>query len=318
MNPVIIIILIIAAALVIGLVLFVKRTFMIAGRVYRAMFVRPGPDAWVRNVCSFPENAENMQMFEEGMAWAEKYRSRAVQVSVKNDGLTLAGEYYDLGCDRTVIFLAGRAEALSYSYYFAETYPPLGFNVLVTDNRAHGLSEGTCNCVGLKEYEDLLAWIRFLNETYHPAGILLHGVCIGAAAALYAACDPSCPDNVRGLITEGMYVNFYESFKNHMIDLKKPVFPVAREVMYMIRKASGKDPAKFGPLSKIPELKKPVLMLHGKEDVFSLPWHADALYRACSAEKKLVWFEKGSHSHLRINAKEKYDQEIAEFVRNNF
>ena len=38
------------------------------------------------------------------------------------------------------------------------------------------------------------------------------------------------------------------------------------------------------------------------------------LYDTCVAPKKLVWFDHGVHSHVRINAPEKYDATIKEFV----
>ena len=58
------------------------------------------------------------------------------------------------------------------------------------------------------------------------------------------------------------------------------------------------------------------LMLHGKEDIFSLQKKAEDLYEACSSTvKELVWFEKGAHSQLRFSNTESYDQAIELFLR---
>ena len=39
------------------------------------------------------------------------------------------------------------------------------------------------------------------------------------------------------------------------------------------------------------------------------------LFAACSApDKKLIWFSKGGHSHLRINNTEQYDAAVIRFV----
>jgi fermentation-respiration switch protein FrsA (DUF1100 family) len=60
----------------------------------------------------------------------------------------------------------------------------------------------------------------------------------------------------------------------------------------------------------------PLLMLHGREDVFSLPAKAELLYALSpSAHKKLVWFDHGMHSHLKIVAPEKYDAVVGEFIK---
>jgi hypothetical protein len=40
------------------------------------------------------------------------------------------------------------------------------------------------------------------------------------------------------------------------------------------------------------------------------------LFNACgAADKKLVWFEKGGHSHLRINNTNEYDNAIIDFFK---
>ena len=57
-------------------------------------------------------------------------------------------------------------------------------------------------------------------------------------------------------------------------------------------------------------------MLHSLEDNISPPHYAQLLFDRCGSEnKKLVWFETGDHSMLRINHTEKYDNEITEFLK---
>ena len=68
-----------------------------------------------------------------------------------------------------------------------------------------------------------------------------------------------------------------------------------------------------GPIKRIGNMKKPILFIHSKEDVFSLPEKAQALYDKCQSEKKLVWFEHGAHSRVRINDPEGYDKAIVDF-----
>ena len=60
---------------------------------------------------------------------------------------------------------------------------------------------------------------------------------------------------------------------------------------------------------------KPILMLQSREDKYSLPSRAKDLYDLCTAPKRLVYFRKGAHSHIKINAPEKYDGVIIDFLR---
>ena len=57
-----------------------------------------------------------------------------------------------------------------------------------------------------------------------------------------------------------------------------------------------------------------MLFLYGKTDIFSVPEKTQQLFDACPVrDKQLVWFDKGGHSHLRINNPEQYDDAIAAF-----
>ena len=49
-------------------------------------------------------------------------------------------------------------------------------------------------------------------------------------------------------------------------------------------------------------------------DTSSTPDKGQLLYDNTHSKKELIWFEKGMHSHIRINAPEKYDQSIVDFL----
>ena len=99
-----------------------------------------------------------------------------------------------------------------------------------------------------------------------------------------------------------------------MIELKKPTFMVADMINWWQKHYTGFD-MKTGPADMIHRYDKPLLMLHGKADLYSLPSEAQKLFDKCPSEKKnLVWFEGGIHSRLRYQDKERYDGAIGEFV----
>ena len=111
-----------------------------------------------------------------------------------------------------------------------------------------------------------------------------------------------------------MYTTFAESFKNHLKERKKPTFPMQPFVMAHVALYSGAHVYRDGPFKRISKLKKPILFIYSKEDQYSTPEQANKLYNSCSAEKRIVWFEKGAHSRVRINATEEYDACIARFI----
>lgn len=303
----------VAAFALVSLVAMVCATMGIAKKVYQNILVRTDENKW-RRANSYPPNPEHTHMFELGMQWGRENAAHMRPVEIENEGLKLAGEYFDFGAERCVIIFPGRTETLYYSYYFAEPYVAAGCNVLVVDPRAHGLSDGKYNCCGTKEFSDVLAWTVFAHETLHNREIVLHGICVGGASVVLAAARPEFPPYVSHLVVEGLFATFKESFKLHMKAEGKPVFPVMNEIFWIAKRESGVDVAKNAPIRYIDRVKTPILFLHGTKDTFSLPKRAEQLYAKCTAPKKLVWMDKGSHSHLRINNTEVYDGAIREFL----
>lgn len=310
------IILIIAGVLILGgFAAMFAYTFPIAKKVYNNQLVRTEPEKWGR-VCSAPDNEEQLKMWNDGIAWMEPNRSRITEVSVESDGFKLYGEYFDYGSDRCVIILPGRCESLIYSYYFAEPYEKAGFNILVVDTRCHGKSEGKYNTIGVKESHDVLKWAELVHDKFNNKEVYIHGICIGTSSGIYAMINKNCPEYLRGLVTEGCFVSFRETFKRHMMADNRPLFPVLDMVMLLINKHTGTNVYKDKPIRAIKHINPNarILFLYGKKDIFSIPEKSQKLFDACAAtDKQLVWFEKGGHSHLRINNTEEYDNAIIKF-----
>ena len=300
-----------------GVLFWISSYFIIAFVVYRITLVRTSPKKWTRE-CSMKDDAEQISMYETAEEWLSSYIDKKTDVDIVNEGFHLFGEYLDFGFDKAVIIIAGRTEGCKYSYYFAEPYRRAGYNILVIDNRSHGLSDGKYNCLGLKEYSDILAWGAFLHENKGIRQIVLHGICIGSATALYALISDRCPDYMAGMVADGMYIDFRETTKNHMIEQKRQVYPCLDILMWFFKIFTKEDAVKNGPIKVIHRLKKPILFLYSKEDIYSMPDKGQLLYATCQSQKKLVWFDKGGHSRLRINNRQKYDDTVVEFLQETF
>ena len=231
--------------------------------------VKTSPDKWGR-VCSAPDNEEQVEMWESGIAWARSHSEKMREVAITNDGLRLVGEYYDFGSDRCVLIVPGRCECLMYSYFYAQSYTDKA-NILVFDSRSHGLSDGDRSYLGFKENEDLLKWAEFAHDELGNKDVFFHGICIGAATAVQALALPHAPDYITKLILDGCYTTFYETFKNHMIYDNRPVHPVIDEIRHILKKEIGADMKKQGPIYLIDKVKVPTLFISTTLDKFSLP-----------------------------------------------
>ena len=95
--------------IILGIIIFIN---LIVGLilppfiVYRVLLVRTKKEKWGRQ-CSETKDAEQVEMFDEGEKWGEKYASYRQEVFIESDGFKLAAWYFDFGCERAVIVLPG-------------------------------------------------------------------------------------------------------------------------------------------------------------------------------------------------------------------
>ena len=292
--------------------------FAIARRVYLHTLSKKMSGGWGR-VCSAPDNPEQMQMWNDGIDYMKQFEDKKHEVSIVNDGLKLMAEYYDLGNKKTATFLCGRCECLMYGYYYAKPYIESGYNVLFIDPRGHGLSEGELSTVGIKESEDLLAWMKYIKKEFKQECFVLHCVCVGGSAGLLATTSENNPGLVEKIIVDGVFLNFKESYRRHYCDLGHKVFPVFYLIWFWFRMYTGVSVNKSSPYNCVQKLDIPILFIHTKADKYSLPENAEKIFNATKTpNKKLVWFECGSHSHIRNHETAKYDAVIKDFLTTKY
>lgn len=306
---------IVISLLVVSLIVGIIITYLIARVIYFKMFVR-NEGTWGRQ-CSDSKVKVHKEMYDIGLKWGEENKKFAKEVHImSNDNLNLYAEYYDFGFDTTTIIAPGRSEALTYSYYYAIGYKNIKSNLLLIDQRAHGKSDGKYSTAGIKEAEDILLWAKYLHDELKQNKIFLHGICVGSCASVIAAGRKDLPSYIKGVIVDGLFIDFVECIRTHTIDYGKPAFPVVYEINFWYKKYAKVSITKITPKKSIKDLTLPILFLHSKKDKFSLPSKVDYLYKICpSKEKTMHYFEDGDHSHLRIAHQEEYDKCVEEFFK---
>jgi Hydrolases of the alpha/beta superfamily len=294
--------------------LFILPTMCLSFFIFRALVMRPGKEGWGRQP-SMPSDNEYCRLYDDAMEWGRLHADDYIDVEIENDGCRLYGQYFDFGGSSAVIILPGRMEACTYSYHYAWPYSKSGWNVLVIDPRSHGRSDGRFNYLGFREYRDVIAWTKLLKERFNINKVVLHGICIGSSAALFAAVSKDCPDSIAGIIADGMYQCFYDSCRCHMVRDKHPLFPFLFETMLYIRMFCRIDPKNDGPKKRILDMHRPILFIHSKEDPFSVPEKAQEMFDRCPSQAKFIhWFDHGGHSRLRLTDPEAYDKAVIDYI----
>jgi len=308
---------IIIILLVGGVAVGVFLVFLTANRIFVNTLYRSDKKPRSRDI-SDPSYVDLKRMHDQGRAWAEKNKDKAVELHIVNDGLNLYGEYFDFGYDKCAVIIQGRTESLLFSCFFADLYADNGYNVFVMDIRAHGMSDGKYITAGIQEHRDIIVWIELIKSKFSIESFVIHGMCIGAAAAIYTHCAMKKENLIKKLVLDGAYTDYYEMFKNHMIERKKPIFCFVYLTFFYTRLLEGTNLLKMTPYKRAGEIDIPVLFLWSVEDPYCFKEKNEALFAACKSEgKAMKLFPIGGHSYVRLLNKADYDKTVVEFLSGN-
>ncbi len=187
------------------------------------------------------------------------------------DGLRLAASYYACGSSKkTIILFHGYRSAAQRDFACAiKMYHDMGLNVLLTDQRAHGESEGRIITFGIKERHDVLSWCEFVLKNYGAdTELYLGGMSMGSSTVLMAL-GLELPQNIRAVVADCGYTS-----PSEIIDT------VAREQLHIktrlavpflnlfCRIYGGFSLYEASAPSALESAKTPVLFIHGTEDGF--------------------------------------------------
>ena len=317
-TPLLITIIVLGVLLVLligGAVVSVFVTLPIAEKLYQLQWVRQDDKKFQRG-CSDASFDYHLDMYNQGMKFRESILKNIKEVSIRSEGLKLVGEYYDFGFKKAIIVLPGRMETCYYGAFYAEPFIKGGYNVLCFDPRAHGLSEGDKITLGIKEAVDAINWAKYLHDELGVEKVALYGLCGGATASCVALTSKDCPSYVDTFIADGMFYSFFKVYKRHIIDEKKPVYPVIWEIMHKIKKGNGVNPKDAAPNKLIKKINCSVLILTGEKDIFAISKEAFKMYETCpSKDKHIALIKNARHSHLRYDNKVEFDKAVVDFLK---
>ena len=312
------ILLIVGIVLAAGLLISVVMTFIVAYIVYSKTLMRGKSGTWGREHCSEPGCVPLETMWERGLKWQAKNKTFIKELVIKSkDGLKLVAEWFDYGFDKTVIILPGRREVLIYSYYYANPYKEAGVNVLVIDQRAHGLSEGKYSTGGIKEAEDVSIWMKLLHDELGQKEIFLHGICVGTCCATIVATRYKT-DYLKAVILDSAFISYKEIYKNHYIEGGHKLFPVFYQIWMWFSFFTHCNINDSNPEKYMADFTLPVLYMWGTKDIYCLPEKSKILFAKCASKNKQIeWFDGAEHSRVRLFDEDRYDGLVKDFLARN-
>ena len=313
-----IVLIVVGGLLILGLLVSVVLTFIVAYIVYSKTLMRGKSGTWGREHCSEPGCIPLETMWERGIEWSKGYKQYIKELTItSNDGLKLVAEWFDYGFDKTVIILPGRRETLVYSYYYANPYKEAGVNVLVIDQRAHGLSEGKYSTGGIKEAEDVSLWMKYMHDELNQKEIYIHGICVGTCCTSIVVAKYKT-DYLKAVILDSTFITYKEIYKNHYLESGHKLFPVYYQIWMWFNFFTHCNIEDSRPDKYMGKMDLPVMFMWGTKDVYCLPEKSQILYDLCASKNKEIhWFEGAEHSRVRLFDEKRYDALVKDFLSRN-
>lgn len=198
-----------------------------------------------------------------------------------------------------------------------QVYHDLGFNLLLPDQRAHGLSQGKCITFGIKESEDMYRWLLYHNREFEQLPVLLFGLSMGASTMMYLA-DRELPENAKALLVDCGFTSPWEIisvvFRKILHIPAKPAMHIAN---LFVRLFSGIDFRQKDSREILQHCKLPIFMAHGLDDGFVPAYMTQQGFDACTAPKELFLVEGADHGVSFLVDREGYLSRAKQFVQNN-
>lgn len=190
----------------------------------------------------------------------------------------------------TVMLLHGFEDTKGRMLGLGETLANDGYDVVLSDMRAHGRSGGKYVTFGAVERRDILAIADYLvknNVISQPFYAM--GFSMGAATAvLYAADDP----RVKGVVAIAPYSDARTVLHHHAGYLNDEQFAAA---WARAGEIAGFKPDDADVVAAARKLKCPLVVVHGRLDAIVPYEQGEAVYNAAGGKKELKTVDMASH-----------------------
>lgn len=259
--------------------------------------------------------------------WVVNARTpRRIQVR-SDDGTALAGRMIP-GTKRLrpwVLMLHEFGGSWRDSLAFSRIYAAHDCNIMLVDMRAHGESEGEWAGSGWLDRRDVIAWCSWIiARTGEEAQIIIHGVGMGATAALFAAEEEDFPIQVRAIVSDSAYTDVWNETALRLGEGFAKPQPMLDLYRIMLEKSKGGyDLGEGNVLPGIQSISTPLFIMHGEEDACTPPYMGMYLAKAAGCDVDTILDVvtakqvMANISNLKTKALDLASQETAHYSSNN-
>lgn len=176
----------------------------------------------------------------------------------------------DSAAGRTAILVHGYKDSHIGMLPIAKVYADMGYNILLPDLYAHGLSDGDHIRMGWDDRKDVMRWIGVAEGLFATAGgkpqIVLHGVSMGAATVMNTSGE-KLPESVKCFVEDCGYTSVWDEFSRQLDDqFGLPQFPLLYAASALCKLRYGWTFGEASPVRQLTLNESPMLYIHGSSD----------------------------------------------------
>lgn len=217
---------------------------------------------------------------------------RRIQVR-SDDGTALAGRMIP-GTKRLhpwVLMLHDFGGSWRDSLAFSRIYAAHDCNIMLVDMRAHGESEGEWTGSGWLDRRDVIAWCSWIiARTGEETQIIIHGIGMGATAALFAAEEKDFPIQVRAIVSDSAYTDTWNATALRFgkgFAKPQPMLDLYRIILK--KSKGGYDLGTGNILPSIQSISTPLFIMHGEKDACTPPYMGMYLAKAAGCDVDTIF-----------------------------
>jgi dipeptidyl aminopeptidase/acylaminoacyl peptidase len=201
---------------------------------------------------------------------------------------------------KVILFFCGAASNKGYYGYISrlQAFRQLGFSTLVIDYRGFGGSKGNFPSEKQLYADSEIAWNYLTkNRRVPPNQIVIYGDSLGGAIALDLAIKHP---EAKAVIMRSTFTSMAETIKQQDFYWLFPIDLLLTE--------------KFDSLSKIRNLKIPILLIHGTGDTVVPSYMSQKLYDTAPEPKQLLLVPSKDHNSIYQPGDNSYLKAIDKFI----
>jgi len=223
-----------------------------------------------------------------------------VRYPARNDGVKIAAWHIPSDENQHVIILVhGRDNSRTNGFCdgfvaFANDLHTAGFSVMMIDLRGHGESAESRFYFGMKEYQDILGAVDWLEARgYQPGKIGVLGYSLGAASVVYAAAEE---EDIGAIWIDSAYADVKSVIEGSWVSESGLPMVFLYSAEAMIRLLYGYNPTASRPIDQIGSIApRPIFMTHCKKDNLIPISHMDELLAV--AQNTQTWVNENCDQH---------------------